>query len=119
MEMSEVGVWGAGRNGPQRRVGLIHPLWDCVLLGVFRGLAARCNVMGTGNRKQHMDQRGYRGMTSGDESWMKPERQAPATQGLEGPSRVPTLHLQTHQNRMSQKFWEQASALRTCQAIYP
>ena len=49
MEMSEVGVWGAGRNGPQRRVGLIHPLWGCVLLGAFRGLAARCNVMGTGN----------------------------------------------------------------------
>lgn len=71
-----------------------------------------------GNREQHMDQSSYRAVTSGDKSWMKAERQAPATQGLEGPRRVPPLHLQTHQNRMSQKFWEQASALRTCQAIY-
>lgn len=34
MEMSGGGSMGAGRNGPQRRVGLIHRLWDCVLLGV-------------------------------------------------------------------------------------
>lgn len=51
-----------------------------------------------------MDQRGYRGMTRGrvlDEA----RETGSATQGLEGPDRVPTLHLQTHQNRMSQKFW--------------
>ena len=49
MEMNKMGHGGQGGTGPQRRVGLIRPLWGCVHLSVFRGPEVRCSVMGTEN----------------------------------------------------------------------
>ena len=86
MEMNKVGAWGAGRNWPPETGGPHPPtLGLCTPQCVQR---PRGEMQRDGNREQHMGQSGYRVVTRGNESWMKPERQAPATQGPEGPSWV-------------------------------